>query len=269
MFDPLKNLRLTVGARYDRYSDFGGTFNPRLGFNWEFIKNYSLKFSYGTAYRAPAFGELGLVNNALLLGNPALKPEVVKTFETGIIAHPLTGVTTQATYYHSAISQIILQIPAQNAIYQYGNNGSVVAEGIEFEARYDFHGNMRGSYVSANHVLQHSIDNNIQLADIPRHRTNLTANWAIDNTWSTFANVFIKGNTLRVPSDTRNSLPAYVLVNTALLGKNMFGKKIDISFNIYNLFDKLYYDPAPAYLGFIGDYQMSGRSFFGHVSVKF
>ncbi|MDD2661684.1 MAG: TonB-dependent receptor [Methylococcales bacterium] len=269
VWDPLKNLRLSLGARYDRYNDFGGTFNPRMGFNWEFIKNYSLKFSYGTAYRAPAFGELGLVNNPVLLGNPTLKPEEVKTFETGVIAHPVSGLTTQATYYHSAINQIISQVPVQVAISQYDNSGSVVAEGVELEMRYDFDGNLQGSYVSANHVLQHSIQLGRQLADVPRQRTNLTANWAFDNTWSSFAHVLIKGDTLRDLGDTRDSVPGYALLDLGLLGKNMFGKKVDVSFNVYNLLDKRYYDPAPASLNFVGDYQMAGRTFFGHVSLKF
>ncbi|MEE7625822.1 TonB-dependent receptor [Methylobacter sp. Wu8] len=269
VWDPLKNLRLSLGARYDRYNDFGGTFNPRMGFNWEFIKNYSLKFSYGTAYRAPAFGELGLVNNPVLLGNPTLKPEEVKTFETGVIAHPVSGLTTQATYYHSAINQIISQVHVQAAISQYDNSGSVIAEGVELEMRYDFDGNLQGSYVSANHVLQHSIQLGRQLADVPRQRTNLTANWAFDNTWSSFAHVLIKGDTLRDLGDTRDSVPGYALLDLGLLGKNMFGKKVDVSFNVYNLFDKRYYDPAPASLNFVGDYQMAGRAFFGHVSLKF
>ncbi len=269
VWDPLKNLRLTVGARYDRYNDFGGTFNPRMGFNWEFIKNYSLKFSYGTAYRAPAFGELGLVNNPALLGNPALKPEEVKTFESGIIAHPMQGLTTQATYYHSAINQIISQVPVQTAISQYDNSGSVAAEGVELETRYDFSGNLQGSYLSANHVLQRSVQLNQQLANVPRQRTNLIANWAFDTTWSSFAHVLIKGDTLRSPGDTRNTLPGYALVDIGLLGKNLFAKKVDISFNVYNLFDKRYYDPAPASLSFVGDYQMPGIAFFGHVSLKF
>ncbi|MFA5016630.1 MAG: TonB-dependent receptor [Methylobacter sp.] len=269
VWDPLKNVRMTLGARYDRYSDFGGTFNPRMGFNWEFVKNYSLKFSYGTAYRAPAFGELGLVNNPVLLGNPMLKPEEVKTFETGIIAHPLAGLTTQATYYHSSINQIISPISVQAATLQYANNGSLIAEGVELETRYDFGGNLQGSYISANYVLQHSTQLNQQLADVPRHRTNLTANWAFDNTWSSFAHALIKGNTLRSPGDTRSSLPGYALFDVGLLGKNMFGKKVDISFNVYNLFDKNYYDPAPASLSFVGDYQMAGRAFFGHISLKF
>jgi iron complex outermembrane receptor protein len=269
VWDPLNNLRLTLGARYDRYNDFGGTFNPRMGFNWEFIKNYSLKFSYGTAYRAPAFGELGLVNNPVLLGNPTLKPEEVKTFETGIIAHPAAGLTTQATYYHSAISQIISQVPGQAAIARIDNSGSLTAEGVELEARYDFDGNLQGSYLSANHVWQHSVQMGRQLADVPRHRTNLTALWAYDNTWSSFAHVLIKDSTLRNLGDTRNDVPAYALFDLGLLGKNMFGKKVDVSFNVYNLFDKRYFDPAPTSLNFIGDYQMAGRAFFGHVSLKF
>ncbi|MDP1666979.1 MAG: TonB-dependent receptor [Methylobacter sp.] len=269
VWDPLKNLRMTLGARYDRYSDFGGTFNPRMGFNWEFIKNYSLKFSYGTAYRAPAFGELSLVNNPVVSGNPMLKPEEVKTFETGIIAHPVAGLTTQATYYHSAINQIISPVSGQTTILQYANNGSLISEGVELETRYDFGGNLQGSYISANHVLQHSTQLSQQLADVPRHRTNLTANWAFDNTWSSFAHILIKGNTLRNPSDTRNNVPGYALFDVGLLGKNMFGQKVDISFNVYNLLDKRYYDPAPTSLNFIGDYQMAGRAFFGHVSLKF
>jgi iron complex outermembrane receptor protein len=269
VWDPLTNIRLTLGARYDRYSDFGGTFNPRMGFNWEVIKNYSLKFSYGTAYRAPAFGELGLVNNPVLLGNPKLKPEEVKTFEAGIIAHPVTGLTTQATYYHSAINQIISLVPGQTTISRYDNNGNLLAEGVELETRYDFNGSLEGSYVSANHILQHSIELNRQLADVPQNRTNLTANWAFDNTWSSFAHVLIKSSTSRTLDDKRNDVPGYALLDLGLLGKNMFGKKVDVSFNVYNLFDKRYYDPAPASLSFVGDYQMAGRAFFGHVSLRF
>lgn len=266
IWDPLTNLRLSVGARYDRYNDFGGTFNPRMGFNWEVIKNYALKFSYGTAYRAPAFGELGIVNNPVLLGNPMLKPETVKTFETGVIAHPVKALTTQATYFHSAINQIIAQVPGQTVISRIENSGSVIAEGVELEARYDFDG---GSYLSANQVFQHSIQLDQQLANVPRHRTNLTALWAFDRTWSSFAHVLIKDDTLRNMGDARNNVPGYALVDLGIMGKNLFGKKVDVSFNIYNLFDKRYYDPAPASLSFVGDYQMPGIAFFGHVSLRF
>lgn len=267
VWDPLPNLRLTLGARYDEYNDFGGTFNPRLGFNWEFIKNYSLKFSYGTAYRAPAFGELDLANNPVLSGNPNLMPEQAETFETGILARPIAGLTTQATYYHTHIGQIISQVPGQTTALQYDNSGSMLSEGVEWESRYDFSGGLQGSYIAGNVVYQHTIQNDLQVADVPQARANLLMNWAFDSHWSTFAHALIKDSTQRSIGDTRNDVPGYAVFDLSLLGRNFFAKRIDVSFTVYNLFDKRYYDPAPTSIP--GDYQQAGRAYFGHINVRY
>jgi len=268
VWDPFKSLHLTLGIRYDDYNDFGGTLNPRIGFNWEFIKDYSLKFSYGTAYRAPSYGELTFQNNTTLKGNTALTPELVKTLEGGIIAHPVTGLTTQATYYYSDIKKVITLVGA-TLPQTYENAGSVALQGVEGEIRYDFDGDFKGSYLSANSVWQRGIQSGIQLADVPRYRTNLMANWAINDTWSSFAHVLIKSRTLRDVGDNRANVAGYTVVDLGVLGKNMFNKHFDVGFNVYNLFDKRYYDPSPQNLGFAGDFQAAGISFFGHVDVHF
>ncbi len=268
-WNPWENLHLTLGGRYDHYSDFGGTFNPRLGFNWEFINNYTLKFSYGTAYRVPSFAELAS-NNPTLLGNLSLTPETAKTFEGGMIAHPLDNLTLQATYYHTAINKIITPILLTTAtVPQYKNSGYVNSQGIETEIRYDFKDDLAGSYLSANSVWQRGIQQGRQLADVPRYRTHFIANWAINKTWSGFAHLLIKSRTLRDLGDVRTNVAGYSIMDLGLVGKNLFGQKIDIGFNIYNLFDKRYYDPAPQNLSFLGDFQMAGRAFFGHVNVGF
>jgi outer membrane receptor for ferrienterochelin and colicins len=49
---------LTGGIRYDHYSDFGGTTNPRLALVWEASQNVTGKLMYGTALRSPSFVEL-------------------------------------------------------------------------------------------------------------------------------------------------------------------------------------------------------------------
>ena len=103
------------------------------------------------------------------------------------------------------------------------------------KTRYDFGGNLQGSYLSANYVLQHSTQLNRQLADVPQHRANLIANWAFDNTWSSFAHLLVKDSTSRNLGDVRGDTPGYALFDVGLLGKNMFGRKIDIGFNVYNL----------------------------------
>lgn len=271
VWNPWENLRLTLGGRYDHYNDFGGTFNPRLGFNWEFIKDYSLKFSYGTAYRAPAFGELGTANSEVFLGDPSLKPEEAKTFEAGFIGHPITGLTIQGTYFHTDISKVISQVQKPGTTPRYANSGKITTQGIELESRYDFTDVLQGSFISANTLFQRSIEqqHHYPLADVPRHRTNIMLNWAIDKSWSSFAHLLIKEKTLRNLNDSRAPVAGYALLNLGLVGKNLLGQKVDIGFNIYNLFDKRYYDPAPQNLSFVGDFQAAGIAFFGHVSVGF
>ena len=48
-----KDWALTAGVRHDRYSDFGGTTNPRLALVWDAAYNIVVKAMHGTAFRAP------------------------------------------------------------------------------------------------------------------------------------------------------------------------------------------------------------------------
>jgi outer membrane receptor for ferrienterochelin and colicins len=78
----------TAGARYDHYSDFGSTFNPRLALVWQTKHNLTTKFLYGSAFRAPSFQELYAVNNPIVLGNDNLSPERIKTYEISFDYRP-------------------------------------------------------------------------------------------------------------------------------------------------------------------------------------
>jgi iron complex outermembrane receptor protein len=64
----IRKLELEGSWRHDQYSDFGGTSNPKLAFNWLVDEDIGLTFrgSWGTSFRAPGFGELStLANNAI------------------------------------------------------------------------------------------------------------------------------------------------------------------------------------------------------------
>lgn len=53
---PLVNdLDVQVSGRYDRYSDFGGTFNPKVGANWTLFEGITLRGTWGRSFAAPAF----------------------------------------------------------------------------------------------------------------------------------------------------------------------------------------------------------------------
>lgn len=81
----LNNFSLTAGIRFDDYSDFGQSFNPRIGITYKPFKFYSVKGLYGRAFRAPTFNELydntTLGNQYGVRGNTNLKPETINTIE--------------------------------------------------------------------------------------------------------------------------------------------------------------------------------------------
>ena len=75
------NWELTTGIRYDHYSDFGSTTNPRIALVWQITPDFFTKLLYGRAFRAPSFRELYLNNITVLRGNPNLEPETIDTLE--------------------------------------------------------------------------------------------------------------------------------------------------------------------------------------------
>jgi iron complex outermembrane receptor protein len=53
-----KGLDLTLAGRYDHYSDFGSTFNPKISLRWQPIKALLLRGSYNTGFRAPTLYDI-------------------------------------------------------------------------------------------------------------------------------------------------------------------------------------------------------------------
>lgn len=99
----LRRLSLSLAARYDDYSDFGSTSNPKLGITWEPTESLELRGSWGTSFRAPGLSDLrppGQANVSstsidplsptgqsrgitIRAGNPDLGPEEARTYTLG------------------------------------------------------------------------------------------------------------------------------------------------------------------------------------------
>lgn len=132
----MHSLSLSLSGRYDRYSDFGTTTNPKIGINWEPFDGLTLRGTYGRSFRAPGMRDLGStvgsyfsaaalvdafgvrdpsrgatqVNTILLLGgNKALKPEKARTFSFGADLRPsfLPGFTASVTFYDIVYNDVI------------------------------------------------------------------------------------------------------------------------------------------------------------------
>lgn len=72
---------LTLGLRYDDYDNLGKHASPRLALVHQIDSVQTIKLLYGEAYRAPSLSEMGIMNTTLILGNPKLNYEVVKTWD--------------------------------------------------------------------------------------------------------------------------------------------------------------------------------------------
>ena len=53
-----RSLDLSLAARYERYSDFGSTFNPKLAIAWSPTRGITFRGGWGSSYRAPRLQQM-------------------------------------------------------------------------------------------------------------------------------------------------------------------------------------------------------------------
>jgi outer membrane receptor for ferrienterochelin and colicins len=78
-----ERLKLTAGARYDDYSDFGSEWSPKGDVVFTLAKDHRLRASAGHGFRPPYFGELYLSQPPFFVGNPDLLPETSDGYTAG------------------------------------------------------------------------------------------------------------------------------------------------------------------------------------------
>ncbi|TNE53941.1 MAG: TonB-dependent receptor [Bacteroidetes bacterium] len=131
---------MTFGLRYDDYSDFGISFNPRVGLTYNLSKNWYLKGLYGKAFRAPTFQELydntSLGNQYGVKGNEDLRAENMQTFELAVEYQvPERAVFRYNGYLNLNSHLIRIYDPhGGGSIGFYQNIGSTQTIGHEFDA---------------------------------------------------------------------------------------------------------------------------------------
>lgn len=116
----LKRLQMTLAGRYENYSDFGSTFNPKIGLAWAPIRDLNVRGTWGTSFKAPLLRQLnadnawgfvytghftdasGAIPTLLLNGyGNALGPEESTNWTLGFDFAPaaLEGLELSATYF--------------------------------------------------------------------------------------------------------------------------------------------------------------------------
>jgi iron complex outermembrane receptor protein len=114
-----QRLLLTLAARHEEYSNFGGTTNPKAGIRWAALESVQFRGTYGTSFKAPSLFQASdfnadyfIANVTLPSGqvmrvierggsNPDLKPQTAKTWTFGVDFSPdsIRGLKGHLTYY--------------------------------------------------------------------------------------------------------------------------------------------------------------------------
>lgn len=58
VFPITKTLEGTIAGRFDKYSDYGNDFSPKVSVRWQPLKSLTLRSSYGEGFRAPSLPTL-------------------------------------------------------------------------------------------------------------------------------------------------------------------------------------------------------------------
>lgn len=261
-----RRWNLTTGLRYDYYSDFGATINPRLALVWETRYDLTTKLLYGRAFRPPTFQELYTQNNPANRGNPALKPETIQTLEFVFDYQPVTDFRTILNLFVYEAEDLIEQVAdaggggktARNARDQKGSGFEIE---INWEVTHRFQ-------LRSNFALQHSEDaqTDAPAANTPQMQFYINPHWEFLPLWSLDGQLKWIGGRKRAQGDARTEIDDYSLAGLTLRRKNI-RKHWDLAVAVRNLLDEDAREPAGAAIP--DDYPMAGRSWYAELRCHF
>ena len=140
-----KELEVTGALRYDKYSDFGSTTNPKIGFRYQPVEQVLVRGSYSTGFRAPSLYELNnpqtytntansfndpvrcpngvpipgaaesdVCNTQFIVlngGNKQLRPETAKNLTFGLVFEPVKDLTIGFDFWWIKLKDQVSVLP--------------------------------------------------------------------------------------------------------------------------------------------------------------
>ncbi len=268
-----KDWTLTGGLRYDNYSDFGSTVNPRMALVWQTTYALTSKLLYGRAFRAPSFGEqFNNMETPAFLGNPDLKPETINTLELAFDYQPRNDLRAKLDLFHYWSNDIIRPVANPGSTTRtFQNAGNQQGYGFELEGEWvplDY------LHFNANYSYQKSTDNrtNSDAGFAPTHQVYGRMDWEFIRGWNLNVQTNWVGDRKRPAMDSRAQVPYYFTVDTTIRGDDIVDDWT-FSMSAWNLFNSNAREPSPPFVnpqspqspqtGLVpGDFPTLGRSYY-------
>jgi len=259
-------IALNIGARFDQYSDFGRTVNPRATLDWQISEQVKFRLFAGNAFRAPSFIDLTARNNPAALGNANLEPEKITTYEASLFLQLNEKIHTDFTLFSYKAKNLIEFVPepmSGNAIAS--NIGFIETNGLEWQLQWRPSAKLD---ITANYTL---LDTKNDLGDttpyIAKQLAAININWKIATDLQiNLSNSWVMDRD-RAVTDQRKKLKNYLLSDVRLNYSTPSGN-IDLALIIKNMTDVK--DAKQASSGTIpDDFPMAGRQIIAEVNYRF
>ncbi len=271
IFNIANDWELTAGLRYDSYSEFGSTVNPRVALVWSTTNRLTTKLLYGEAFRAPSFQETKTINNPATLGNPDLDPETLRSVELAFDYKPVYDLKTTFNIFYYEWDDIIQFVPDPNrgtATAQ--NSGKQTGYGFETEVKWQVDNNIE---ILGNYSWQKSTNEttNQDVANAPGQQFYLQGNWSFKKNYNFNVQVNWVMDREREQFDLRNDIDDYILVDMALRRKNVW-ENVELALLVKNLFAEDAREPSPNGVprpSIPHDLPLSDRTILGEIRIHF
>lgn len=233
--DLSETTRLTLGARYDYHQHRGEHVSPRLGLVHQINDIHSLKLLYGEAFRAPSLGETGVINNPLIVGNPNLDFELVRTWDLIWMANWNSTSLSLGGFRNDYHDPIIAGLIGTTRTYV--NGGEERSDGIEFEVQQHFSRNwfVRVAYTDFLSLPDSAFREARRLAGLELNYNQDRWNWNI-------AAWYQSERQSPGLNGIRNTLDSHWVFNSKL--RYMLSESVTLNLQCKNLDDEQYNTPA-------------------------
>jgi len=268
----IEDWELTWGLRYDYFSDFGDTFNPRAALVWSTRYDLTMKLLYGRAFRSPSHAELLIKNNPTIIGNPELNPEKIDSVELAFDYRPEETLRLGLNIFAYRWKDIIQYVPNTNAAGSTAqNSGKQYGKGFETELNWQVTGELD---ITGNFAYQdseeRSEDGNVKsdAANAPQQQLYVAAKWRFVGMWSVQSQVNYVMDRARAEGDSRSTVDDYAVMDLTLRRISNNGNW-GAAVSIRNLFDSDAREPSLSTGSIPDDLPLSGRSIYAELDVRF
>jgi len=258
---------IDFGFNYDFYSDLDDYLCSRIALVHRYDDDNIYKLMYTHTHREPSWREQYLIGSHYFSSNINVEPEMVDAYEASYIRKiDLNSDIKLNIFYLKNENQIFAQYNPMRNSFSLDNytESSHALYGIEAEYKTKLDENNR-LYFNYSYVGGKNISDS--LANSASNMAKAYYIYDINNNLSLSSTIKHVGKKDRLKGDLRDKVDAYTTVDvTSTYEYKPYD--LTLSLSVKNLFDKIYYLPAPDHT-YVNDFRQEGVNFLLYLEKRF